>query len=171
MASNRRDHLMNPTEEWRPIPGFPDYSVSNTGRVVSYKAGRSRELRPTLSYNGYPRLELAVGGRRVHRKVHQLVAAAFFGPCPEGLEVRHLDGVKTNNCAKNLAYGTRSENMRDQVTHGSHNHASKTACRRGHPFDEVNTYHESGKRKCRTCRRQATRDWAARNGARQAVTA
>lgn len=108
-------------EEWREIPGVDGYQVSNLGRVRSITrvktvegAGKSlvypgRILSQALR-DGYPRVNLHGKAYTVHR----LVAAAFLGPCPEGMEVRHLDGNKVNNRAENLAYGTHRENVLDQ---------------------------------------------------------
>lgn len=45
--------------------------------------------------------------------------AAFVGPCPEGLEVCHLDGDPLNNRLSNLRYDTRSANNLDKVGHGT----------------------------------------------------
>lgn len=43
--------------------------------------------------------------------VHILVAEAFLGPRPGGMEeCRHLDGDKLNNRADNLRWGTRPGN-------------------------------------------------------------
>lgn len=58
-------------------------------------------------------------GRGHSRTVHSLVAAAFIGPCPQGQEVRHKDGTRTNNTADNLEYGTRTDNLRDAIRHGT----------------------------------------------------
>jgi hypothetical protein len=65
-------------------------------------------------------------------------------------------------------YGTGTENNLDTVRHGKHNNASKTACPKGHPYDELNTIWRPGSRPwkgpvrlCRTCRR-ATESRAAR---------
>ena len=44
--------------------------------------------------------------------VHAIVAELFLGPCPQGLEVNHKDGRKTNNVVTNLEYVTHQENMR-----------------------------------------------------------
>jgi hypothetical protein len=36
--------------------------------------------------------------------VHDVIAEAFLGPCPEGMEVRHSNGDLLDNRASNLAY-------------------------------------------------------------------
>jgi hypothetical protein len=109
---------------WRPIPGLPGYEVSSFGEVrslprVIQRCGRSaripgRTLRPTLLKVGY--LALTIGG--VTRYVHHLVCDAFHGPCPTGMERRHLNGSRTCNWASNLAYGTSIENHADMRRHG-----------------------------------------------------
>lgn len=45
---------------------------------------------------------------------HRLIALAFMGECPSGMEVCHNDGDPTNNNINNLRYGTRKDNMDDQ---------------------------------------------------------
>jgi hypothetical protein len=86
--------------------------------------------------------------------VHPLVAAAFIGPRPDGMEIRHLDGERFNNAAVNLCYGTPSENARDRVNHGRDAQARKTTCIRGHAYDDQNTYvAPTGWRQCRPCKR------------------
>lgn len=142
-----------PTEQWRPIAGFPDYEVSDLGRVMSLKLGRQGVMRPSTAGKGYRALMLrnSTGPHRFY--VHRLVAAAFVGPCPEGMEVRHLDGNKLNNAVRNLTYGTPSENNFDRVRHGTHPNANKTHCPRGHVYSPENTYYSPGRtnRNCRTC--------------------
>lgn len=102
-------------EEWRTIPGHPDYSVSSTGRVCSWKQGGARILKQSPDKDGYARVCLD----RKTRRVHSLVALAFLGEAPEGCTlVRHLDGDNTNNNLSNLKWGTLSENMYDRVAHG-----------------------------------------------------
>jgi hypothetical protein len=43
--------------------------------------------------------------------VHAMVAEAFIGPCPAGLEVNHRNGVKIDNAVANLEYMTHSKNL------------------------------------------------------------
>ena len=57
-------------------------------------------------------------GQRVMRSVHRLVAEAFIGPCPEGLEVNHKNGQKQDNRPENLEYVTTAENLSHARTTG-----------------------------------------------------
>lgn len=50
--------------------------------------------------------------------VHSLVAHAFIGPRPPGLQINHIDADRTNNHFSNLEYVTGSENMQHAVKHG-----------------------------------------------------
>lgn len=141
-------------EEWRRVDIAPDYEVSDRGRVRSYRRVTPKILKATVRPSGHLWLNLSTPtGTRQQTSVHQLVARAFIGPVPEGMEVRHLDGDPTNNDVRNLRYGTRSENTLDSVRHGTHHLARKTHCPRNHPYDEVNTYPiPTGGRGCRACR-------------------
>lgn len=58
-------------------------------------------------------------GRGIHRSIHSMVAEAFIGPCPSGQEVRHKNGKRDDPRASNLEYGTRSDNVRDAIKHGT----------------------------------------------------
>jgi len=102
---------------------------------------------------GYKLVSLWRDGKGRSCNVHRLVAAAFLGPCPTGMEVRHLDGDPTNNDVANLRYGTGSENCQDITRHGRNYWLNKRSCPQGHPYSAHNTYHEpaNGYRRCRTC--------------------
>ena len=97
-------------ECWRFVPGFVGfYSVSSLGRVRNDRTGLI--LSPGVGNNGYPLVSLHRCRRGHSRRVHALVAAAFLGPCPDGLEVNHIDGNKLNAQRTNLEYVTRSQNL------------------------------------------------------------
>jgi hypothetical protein len=81
-------------------------------------------LRPGIASSGYPTVAL---GRGRTRTVHSLVAEAFIGPRPHGMEVRHINGVRTDPRRVNLCYGTRSENILDAVAHGTWNSTQRLA--------------------------------------------
>jgi hypothetical protein len=156
-------------EEWRPIPGFPGYEVSNFGRVLSRKRKQPRLLAPPVDKDGYLYVRLCRDGVASNRPIHQLVPAAFIGPRPAGAVTRHLDGDKLNNHLSNLTYGTWAQNNLDTVAHGRHWCANKTHCANGHPFSEANTYGSGQQRRCRTCSREETRARRARKRAEAAA--
>lgn len=154
-------------EQWRAIPGFDGYEVSDLGRVVSHRKGRTRVLRGSVNRDGYRDVGLYRDGQLSIHRVHRVVGWVFLGPMPSGMQTRHLDGDKLNNRLDNLAYGSASQNTRDQLAHGTHFFASKTHCPALHPYDRINTYvTRNGKRMCRVCKRErqaAARALAAAN--------
>lgn len=118
------------TENWKPVATNTYYMVSDLGRVKSLartimrsngvpQTFKARVLRLNCGKNGYVLVNLHGKGNHKTHAVHRLVAEAFIGNCPEGQEVRHKDGVRANNNAFNLCYGTRSENLFDCREHGS----------------------------------------------------
>lgn len=106
-----------PGETWRPVPDWPEYAVSNHGRVKrsvmdskgQYAAGRL--LKQRLSSDGYPRVRLYHDGAFRSLAVHQIVAWAFLPPPPPGCQVNHRNGVKVDNCPANLEWVTAQENV------------------------------------------------------------
>ncbi len=110
--------------EWRTIPSFPNYEVSERGairrRTASNRAPAGSERRLGRLF-GYPTLQLTQDGQRQRKFVHQLVAEAFLPPQPTPEhEVAHNDGSRDNNDFRNLRWATRQENMLDKVKHGTH---------------------------------------------------
>lgn len=108
-------------EIWRPIFGGI-YAVSNLGRVKRIVRHNNTSPSGVVSQHtqngGYFIVHLYALNKRTAKTVHGLVAEAFLGPRPLGLDVNHKDGVKTNNVAANLEYVTRSQNLRHAVRMG-----------------------------------------------------
>lgn len=102
-------------EIWKPIPGSK-YEASSLGRI---RSPRGNILKPYDHKLGYHLVGVKIGESYHTRTVHSLVAAAFHGPRPEGLDVAHGNCVKTDNRASNLRYATRSENLLDSVMLGN----------------------------------------------------
>lgn len=111
-------------EEWRWVIGYEGkYKVSSMGRVMSFATtaytGRTSEFgvikKLTTSKSGYSIVSLSNKGKSRARFVHHLALEAFCGPRQDGLEARHLDGVRTNNRVQNLAWGTSRENSADRM--------------------------------------------------------
>ena len=146
-------------ERWLPVDGYEGfYEVSSLGRVrsvprrVSNGMRGGRILRTATGRHGHLHLGLSRENRVRTFTVHVLVARAFLGPRPAGMEIRHLDGDAGNNVPENLRYGTHGENEADKVRHGTHRNGRKTHCPQGHEYTPENTYlYPSGGRGCRAC--------------------
>ena len=123
--------FMMTEEVWKDVPEYEGlYMVSSQGRVKSLprlsdrvysRTGKSypqpvaeKILSPAKSKLGYFSVHLRRGGKTRTVFVHWLVAEAFLGPRPKEQVIRHLDGNGTNNKVENLAYGTESQNHRDE---------------------------------------------------------
>lgn len=157
-------------ECWRPVVGYEGfYEVSDLGRVrsvdrtvesihgrtgtayVSHRRGRV--LKPGITTSGHRYVVLR---SRITRTVHSLVAEAFIGPRPPGMEVRHENGHPSDCCVTNLKYGTRSQNAEDSKRHGTHFHSGLTHCKRGHELSGANLQRtaKGDRRTCLACRRE-----------------
>ncbi len=119
-------------EQWRDVIGYVGYyQVSNFGRVRSLDRvvhrgtgimklkGKVLSSSPSGSV-GHLTVHLSEGGIQRTIQVYRLVAKAWIGPYPAGMEVCHgLKGTKDNSVG-NLCYGTRSENNFDKRRDGTH---------------------------------------------------
>ena len=116
-------------EIWKDVPGCKGYQVSSLGRVrtldrmVVGSDGREelhhgKILKPQRMKNRYLEVYVCVDGRRKHRTVHSLVAEAFLGERPDGTDVMHLNGDRSDNRVENLTYGPRAENLHSTYYYG-----------------------------------------------------
>ena len=94
-------------EVWQVIEDFPNYEVSNQGRI--YNLRLRRMMSTSINNHGYVKITLAANrGDRHDRSVALLVAQAFVEP-PNILcdHVVILDGDLTNVDARNLVWRPR----------------------------------------------------------------
>lgn len=110
---------------WKSIPGYSRYEVSDTGlvrRVVTTAQGaRGSVLKGTPDVNGYPRAKLVSdeGGKKTV-KIHRLMLLAFIGPPPSpGDHACHNNGVRSDNRLENLRWDSCLGNLRDRKAHGT----------------------------------------------------
>lgn len=106
--------LLLPLEQWRTVPGFPKYEVSDAGHV----RGPRGVMTPRMHPRGWLRVNLQRNGGRRTFLIHRLMLEAFVGPRPNGMECRHLNGCKTDNRLTNLCWGTTKENVEDAIRDG-----------------------------------------------------
>lgn len=101
-------------EIWKTIEAFPQYKVSNLGRVISYKNPKKPVvLKGYLSKKGYQNYHLRdINGKGYLRQAHRLVLETFSPVVGmELLEVNHKDENKLNNCLDNLEWTTHTQNV------------------------------------------------------------
>lgn len=144
-------------ETWQVIDGWPEYEVSDFGRVRSLPrkvgmvdgrtysvAGGIRSL--WTDPKGYVHATLYRRDRGTRKAVHRLVAEAFVGEIPEGMIVCHNDGNPSNNRATNLRIDTNSGNQLDRQRHGtaSRGEANPRARLTSSEIREIRRMYESG---------------------------
>jgi len=113
------DQEVRPMELWREIPDYPNYRVSNEGRVMRvegkdslgrHKARRILSEQPGGGREGnYMRVGLCRKGSRRTFNVHILVAMAWLDGENLG-SVDHIDEDTSNNSARNLRWMGLSDN-------------------------------------------------------------
>lgn len=115
MTGTQSQSLHSFPDDARPIPALKGYWADRDGRIWSLRSGEPRLLSAVPDQSGYLGVTIKLAYRvRARRSVHQLVAAAFHGALPPGLQTRHLNGIKTDNRPENLAYGTAQDNADDR---------------------------------------------------------
>lgn len=118
---------------WKDVPRYEGkYQVSNTGLIKSLPRlvrGRARSgtvfqrrvpgriLKPG-KYCKSGHVSVVLGHGENGSPVHQLVALAFMGATPEGMEILHNNGNPKDNRLSNLRFGTRTENILDVYRQG-----------------------------------------------------
>ena len=98
-------------EEWKDIENYPNYQISNLGRVRNKI--KNRIIKPSFNNKtGYLQNILCKNNKKKLFLVHRLVAEAFI-PNPENkTQVNHKDRNKENNKIDNLEWVTISENIK-----------------------------------------------------------
>ncbi len=101
---------MTTEEEWKPIPGFPQYEASSFGRIRNVRLGRI--LAGTTTLKGYIQVNVRAERGRKSAAVHRLVALAFIGLPPRRYVCHHINAVKDDNRPQNLVWLSIGQNVR-----------------------------------------------------------
>jgi hypothetical protein len=115
--------------EWRPIPGYSAYDISEYGAVRLSRPWWSWQRRATgslikISYyergEGYLAAVMRADGSGYERaKIHVLVTTTFHGPKPTRKHCAcHKDDNRHNNHYSNLYWGTKRQNAIDRSING-----------------------------------------------------
>jgi hypothetical protein len=118
---------------WVPVYGHEGrYEINEDGVIRSLQfKGKPRVPPKTISVwirkgqGNYVTVSLSKDGVNRTRYLQQVVLESFVGPRPEGMDACHNDGNPLNNHISNLRWGTKSENQRDRLKHGTDNRGEK----------------------------------------------
>lgn len=100
------------TQEWVPHFKHVHYKANLSGNVLGQFG---RILKPKLSKSGY--CEITIRGN--YYLLHRFIYEVFTGKViPEGLQINHIDGNKSNNQFANLQLVTPSENIIHSIRTG-----------------------------------------------------
>lgn len=102
-------------EIWKSLDfmGYPDYQVSNMGRVKSFERNGTKGgiLKQGKNKYGYLLVVLCKNGVTKTFAVHQLVALTFLKNPNNLPQINHKDENKENNHVDNLEWVTPKENV------------------------------------------------------------
>ena len=100
-------------EKFKQLKEYPNYLISNQGRILSLHKGIWLKPRAT---NGDRHLQVNVNGKFMY--VHRLVAMAFIKKINKYVDiVMHKDNNPKNNHIDNLQWGTQYENMQQRFNY------------------------------------------------------
>lgn len=110
--------------EWKNTLYYP-YQVNEQGEIRNSITGRI--LKPIITHNGYNRITLSIDGKLVSKFVHRIVWESFYSPIPKGMQINHINEIKTDNricnielCSPkyNANYGSRTDRLRAKLLNG-----------------------------------------------------
>lgn len=89
---------------------YSNYEVFEDGRIWSYK--KKRFMKPKTNNSGYQLVFLSNEEEKMKGYlVHRIVYETFSGePIPEGMQVNHINEIKTDNRFENLNLMTPKQN-------------------------------------------------------------
>lgn len=122
-------------EKFKEVYGYPDYLISNKGRVKtkSRKVKYNHSVTKTVHYRvtterflkvyengrtGYKFIQPRLNGNAKNKTIHRLVAETFIKKEDGKDYVNHKDGNKHNNCVKNLEWVTNKYNHEHATQNG-----------------------------------------------------
>lgn len=98
-------------QEWKQIRDL-NYEASIHGEIRNLKTGRI--IKQRVSTDGYLITDIQINKKNKTFKTHRLIAETFYGIPDEGLQVDHINRIKTDNRVENLRWVTIKENLENR---------------------------------------------------------
>lgn len=88
-----------------------NYYCDNEGNIYSLK--NNKMLKPSKTLKGYHKVTIYLTPNNSKPvTVHKIIATTWCGGWHKGLDIDHINGIKTDNRAENLEWVTRSVNIK-----------------------------------------------------------
>jgi hypothetical protein len=107
------------SENWVIIKGWPNYAVSDLGRIKSLRRKGSHNiieiekmLKPNLNDKGYFNVKLYNSSGKQTIYIHTLVGLHFLVKEEWQTEIHHIDGNTQNNLPSNLKWVSKFEHLK-----------------------------------------------------------
>ena len=95
----------------KPIQDFEGYTITDDGKVISYKMREPRVMKTWVQKSGYENIKLCKNNKTYHFLIHRLVATHFI-PNPNNLpEINHKNKNRSDNRVENLEWCDRKKNL------------------------------------------------------------
>lgn len=106
-------------EIWKVIKDFPDYQISNYGRVKSFKYNKiNGKILKQNKRKEYLCVHLSKNGKSKHKPIHNIVYETFREKIKKNYIIHHINENKENNFFNNL----ESKKSNDHI---SYHHKNK----------------------------------------------
>ena len=130
MDNGEQDFL----KDFKPIEDFPSYLISPDARIYSLLSNKflTANIEKFKKTKERVMIKMRKEGKLYYQLRYRLVANAFIPNVENKAEVNHKDGDPYNDCAENLEWTTRQEN----VTHSVENNLRKKKCNNAKVIEE-----------------------------------
>lgn len=111
------EHIWRPINKWEnlyhactdgQIKSLPKKIIRKNGKPQTFKG---KVLTQNKSGDGYTKITFSHLQERTEASVHIVIWITFKGAIPEGMEINHKNGIKSDNRLINLELVTHSQNI------------------------------------------------------------